>query len=229
MDLCCPMRITSINGKRYVLVIVDDYSRYTWVYFFRLKDEAPEVIKTFLKKITVLLQDPVIMRLLLRATLKTAPSFTVDLTKHHTSLLTAKNRISPFFMYLGLSVILRMIVKTLGNLVQKVTLVILLIPVLTDSILDLTYAPSTITTQQPTERELDLLFEAMYDDYISGQPSATTRTVPAAPALQVLQTPTTSTTIADTAPTLKNSSSQSTNIPNTSLDVYELETQQQHV
>nr|GEX13408.1 hypothetical protein [Tanacetum cinerariifolium] len=37
--------------------------------------------------------------------------------------------------------------------------------------LDLTYAPSTITTQQPTEGELDLLFEAMYDDYIGGQPS----------------------------------------------------------
>nr|GEV00470.1 copia protein [Tanacetum cinerariifolium] len=32
--------------------------------------------------------------------------------------------------------------------------------------LDLTYAPSTITTQQPTECELDLLFEAMYDDFI---------------------------------------------------------------
>nr|GFA73036.1 retrovirus-related Pol polyprotein from transposon TNT 1-94 [Tanacetum cinerariifolium] len=30
MDLCGPMRISSINGKRYVLVIVDDYSRYTW-------------------------------------------------------------------------------------------------------------------------------------------------------------------------------------------------------
>nr|GFC25945.1 hypothetical protein [Tanacetum cinerariifolium] len=30
MDLCGPMRIASINGKRYVLVIVDDYSRYTW-------------------------------------------------------------------------------------------------------------------------------------------------------------------------------------------------------
>nr|GEX18250.1 retrotransposon protein, putative, unclassified [Tanacetum cinerariifolium] len=42
--------------------------------------------------------------------------------------------------------------------------------------LDLTYAPSTITTQQPTEGELDLLFEAMYDDYIGGQPSATSRT-----------------------------------------------------
>nr|GEX23785.1 putative RNA-directed DNA polymerase [Tanacetum cinerariifolium] len=46
--------------------------------------------------------------------------------------------------------------------------------------LDLTYAPSTITTQQPTEGELDLLFEAMYDDYIGGQPSVTARTVLAA-------------------------------------------------
>nr|GEX12175.1 retrovirus-related Pol polyprotein from transposon TNT 1-94 [Tanacetum cinerariifolium] len=36
--------------------------------------------------------------------------------------------------------------------------------------LDLTYAPSTITTQQPTEGELDLLCEAMYDDFIGGQP-----------------------------------------------------------
>ncbi|GJS61226.1 retrovirus-related pol polyprotein from transposon TNT 1-94 [Tanacetum coccineum] len=48
--------------------------------------------------------------------------------------------------------------------------------------LDLTYAPSTITTQQPTEGELDLLFEAMYDDYIGGQPSAAQRTTPDAQA-----------------------------------------------
>nr|GEU59380.1 hypothetical protein [Tanacetum cinerariifolium] len=50
--------------------------------------------------------------------------------------------------------------------------------------LDLTYAPSTITTQQPTEGELDLLFEAMYDDYIGGQPPATAKTIPAAHAPQ---------------------------------------------
>nr|GFB72946.1 retrovirus-related Pol polyprotein from transposon TNT 1-94 [Tanacetum cinerariifolium] len=49
----------------------------------------------------------------------------------------------------------------------------------------LTYAPSTITTQQPSEGELDLLFEAMYDDYIGGQPSATARTVPPAQEPQV--------------------------------------------
>nr|GEZ30473.1 integrase, catalytic region, zinc finger, CCHC-type, peptidase aspartic, catalytic [Tanacetum cinerariifolium] len=43
--------------------------------------------------------------------------------------------------------------------------------------LDLPYAPSTITTQKPTEGELDLLFEAMYDDHVGGQPSAAPRTV----------------------------------------------------
>nr|GEZ16029.1 hypothetical protein [Tanacetum cinerariifolium] len=54
--------------------------------------------------------------------------------------------------------------------------------------LDLTYAPSTITSQQPTEGELDLLFEAMYDDFIGGQQSAAQRTVPTAQAQQVRQT-----------------------------------------
>ncbi|GJR33966.1 integrase, catalytic region, zinc finger, CCHC-type containing protein [Tanacetum coccineum] len=95
--------------------------------------------------------------------------------------------------------------------------------------LDLTYAPSKITTQQPTERKLDSLFEAMYDDYIGGHPSHSLRTVPVAQAHQVLQTPTTSTTIADTAMTPTNSSSQATNFLNTSQDVDELETQQYYV
>nr|GFA03443.1 retrovirus-related Pol polyprotein from transposon TNT 1-94 [Tanacetum cinerariifolium] len=88
--------------------------------------------------------------------------------------------------------------------------------------LDLTYAPSTITTQQPTEGELDLLFKAMYDDYIGGQPLAITRTIPPAQEPQVHQTSTASTTIADTAPTPTNSSSHVTNIPTTSQDVDEL-------
>nr|GEW07163.1 hypothetical protein [Tanacetum cinerariifolium] len=89
MDLCGPMRIASINEKRYVLVIVDDYSRYTWVHFPRSKDEGLEVIKTFLKRITVLLHS--------KPGLQSMTSGQISLG------------------------------------------------------LDLTYAPSTITTQQPTE------------------------------------------------------------------------------
>nr|GFC56931.1 retrovirus-related Pol polyprotein from transposon TNT 1-94 [Tanacetum cinerariifolium] len=86
--------------------------------------------------------------------------------------------------------------------------------------LDLTYAPSIITTQQPSEGELDLLFEAMYDDYIGGQPSATERTVSPAQEPQVRQSLTASKTIADIVPT--NSSSHATNIPITSQDANEL-------
>ncbi|GKB91167.1 retrovirus-related pol polyprotein from transposon TNT 1-94 [Tanacetum coccineum] len=35
MELCGPMRVESIDGKKYILVIVDDYSRYTWTRFLR--------------------------------------------------------------------------------------------------------------------------------------------------------------------------------------------------
>nr|GEX39301.1 retrovirus-related Pol polyprotein from transposon TNT 1-94 [Tanacetum cinerariifolium] len=41
IDLCGPMRVASINGKKYILVIVDDYSRYTWTLFLRSKDQTP--------------------------------------------------------------------------------------------------------------------------------------------------------------------------------------------
>ncbi|GJU48996.1 retrovirus-related pol polyprotein from transposon TNT 1-94 [Tanacetum coccineum] len=53
MDLCGPMRVQSINGKKYILVIVDDYSRFTWVKFLRSKDETPEFVINFLKQIQV--------------------------------------------------------------------------------------------------------------------------------------------------------------------------------
>ncbi|GJZ36120.1 retrovirus-related pol polyprotein from transposon TNT 1-94, partial [Tanacetum coccineum] len=43
-NLCGPMRVASVNGKKYILVIVDDYSRFIWVKFLRSKDEAPDFI-----------------------------------------------------------------------------------------------------------------------------------------------------------------------------------------
>ncbi|GKD72300.1 retrovirus-related pol polyprotein from transposon TNT 1-94 [Tanacetum coccineum] len=55
MDLCGPMRIASINGKKYILIIVDDYSWFTWVKFLASKDEASNFIIKFLKMIQVIL------------------------------------------------------------------------------------------------------------------------------------------------------------------------------
>ncbi|GKF47119.1 retrovirus-related pol polyprotein from transposon TNT 1-94 [Tanacetum coccineum] len=53
MDLCGPMRVQSINGRSYIMVIVDDFSRFTWVKFLRSKDEVPEFVIKFLKMIQV--------------------------------------------------------------------------------------------------------------------------------------------------------------------------------
>nr|GEU89935.1 putative reverse transcriptase domain-containing protein [Tanacetum cinerariifolium] len=60
IDLCDPMRVISINGKKYILMIVDDYSRYTWTLFLHSKDETPEVLKEFLTMIQGNLQALVI-------------------------------------------------------------------------------------------------------------------------------------------------------------------------
>nr|GFA97319.1 putative ribonuclease H-like domain-containing protein [Tanacetum cinerariifolium] len=59
MDLCGPMRVHTINGKKYILVIVDDYTRFTWVKFLRSKDETPEVVIKFIQQIQVSLNKTV--------------------------------------------------------------------------------------------------------------------------------------------------------------------------
>nr|GEV42629.1 ribonuclease H-like domain-containing protein [Tanacetum cinerariifolium] len=50
MDLCGPMWVASISGKKYIFMIVDDYSQYTWVYILYSKDETPQIIKKFISQ-----------------------------------------------------------------------------------------------------------------------------------------------------------------------------------
>nr|GEY92425.1 hypothetical protein [Tanacetum cinerariifolium] len=246
MDSCGPMRIASIKGKRYVLVIVDDYSRYTWVHFLRSKDEAPEVITKFLKRITVLLQSPVIIirtdngtefkNQMLKeyfdtvgishqmSSVRTPQQNGVVERRNRTLVEAARTMLifsrAPLFLWAeaiatacftqNRSVIHRRFNKTPNELINGRKPDISFLHVFgalcypkndredigklgakgdigffigskpglqsmtsgnISSGLDLTYAPSTITTQQPSDGELDLLFEAMYDDYIGGQPN----------------------------------------------------------
>ena len=46
-DLCGPITPTSHSGQRYLLVLVDDFSRKTWIYFLADKLEAFETFKNF--------------------------------------------------------------------------------------------------------------------------------------------------------------------------------------
>ena len=56
IDLCGPSSIESIGGSKYILVIVDDFSRFTWVFFLKLKSEATHKLKVFIKQIEVQLK-----------------------------------------------------------------------------------------------------------------------------------------------------------------------------
>jgi hypothetical protein len=51
IDLFGPVKTTSVNGKKYRLVIVDDYSRWTWVKFLRHKNESHSVFTSFCSKV----------------------------------------------------------------------------------------------------------------------------------------------------------------------------------
>jgi transposase InsO family protein len=65
VDLFGPPSHASLGGKKYCLVIIDDYSRYTWVYFFEYKSEtqqnvidiAKEVERQYGKNILVIRSD----------------------------------------------------------------------------------------------------------------------------------------------------------------------------
>jgi hypothetical protein len=50
MDLFSPNRVASLGGKLYVFVIVDDFSRFTWVLFLTHKNEAHIAFAKFYKK-----------------------------------------------------------------------------------------------------------------------------------------------------------------------------------
>ena len=53
IDLMGPARVQSLVGKRYILVIVDDFTRYTWVVLLKDKGEAPEKMIHLCKKLQV--------------------------------------------------------------------------------------------------------------------------------------------------------------------------------
>jgi transposase InsO family protein len=50
MDLFSPIAYISIGGSKYYLVIVDDYSRFTWVFFLQEKSQTQETLKRFLRQ-----------------------------------------------------------------------------------------------------------------------------------------------------------------------------------
>nr|GEV94125.1 hypothetical protein [Tanacetum cinerariifolium] len=219
-----PMRIASINGKRYVLVIMDDYSRYTWNGVVKQRNrtlvEAARTMLIFSRAPLFLWAEAIATAcftqnrsIIYRRFNKTSYEL-INGRKPYISFLHVfgalcypkndredtrklgtKGDIGFFIRYSTNSCAYRVynlwtkkIMETMNVSFDELSAMAFerrsskpglnsMTSGQISSGLDLTYAPSTITTQQPSEGELDLLFEAMYDDYIGGQSSATVRTV----------------------------------------------------
>nr|GEY30088.1 retrovirus-related Pol polyprotein from transposon TNT 1-94 [Tanacetum cinerariifolium] len=229
MDLCGPMRVVSIKGKRYVLVIIDDYSRYTWVHFLRTKDEMPEVIKNFLKKIYVRLQAPIIIVYTDNGTefknqvlneyfdsvgithensvAKTPQQNGVVERKNHTLVEAARTMLifshAPFFLWaeavdtaalcylkndredigkLGAKGDIGFFIRYSANFVAY-----RVYNRRTRKIMETMNVKFDELPQRPSERDLDILFEPLHNEYLGGRPAKAPRAILAAPMEQLLQ------------------------------------------
>ncbi|KAI3771213.1 hypothetical protein L6452_02372 [Arctium lappa] len=59
VDLCGPISVQSLAGKKYILVLIDEFSRYTWIEFIRAKSDVPEILIRLLKRLQVLFNSKV--------------------------------------------------------------------------------------------------------------------------------------------------------------------------
>ncbi|GJX84050.1 retrovirus-related pol polyprotein from transposon TNT 1-94 [Tanacetum coccineum] len=171
MDLCGPMRVLSINGKKSILVIVDDYSRFTWVKFLRSKDETPEFVINFLKQI----QNDVVER------------------RNHSLMEAARTMLifSKALMFQWAEAIATALFgalcyptndsKDLRKLQAKADIGIFLGYALNRNGIIPNPVP-TLPYVPPTNKDLDILFQLMFNDYF--EPPSVERPVP--PALAVL-------------------------------------------
>ncbi|GJQ91315.1 retrovirus-related pol polyprotein from transposon TNT 1-94 [Tanacetum coccineum] len=173
MDLCRLIGVPSINGKKCILVIVDDYSRFTWVKFFRSKDETPD----FVINVGIFNQ---------KSVLRTP--WQNDVVKRQNHTLVEAARIMLTFS--------KTLIKDLGKLKATTDIgifignapnrkgpeIILLTPqqissgLIPDPVPAAPYVPTT-------NKDLVILFQPMFDEYL--EPPSVERPVPPAPAVQV--------------------------------------------
>nr|GEY61576.1 hypothetical protein [Tanacetum cinerariifolium] len=164
MDLCGPMRVASINGKRYVLNDREDIG----------KLGAKGDIGFFIRYSA----NSVAYRVYNRRTRKIMETMNVTFDEL-SAIAFEQNNSRP-----GLQSM------TSGQISSEI---------------ELTYASLIITPQRPSERDLDILFEPLHNEFLGGRPAEAPRVIPATPVLQNIQGPTASMSFQDSAPVPTNS------------------------
>nr|GEV76449.1 Gag-Pol polyprotein [Tanacetum cinerariifolium] len=234
MDLCGPMIIASINGKRYVLVIVDDYSHYTWspVIIIRTDNGTEfknQVLKEYFDTVGIYHQ---------MSSVRTPQQNGVVERKNRTLVEAARTMLifsrTPLFLWAEViatacftqnrSIIYRPFNKTPYDLINGRKPDISFLHVFGA----LCYPKNDPEDIGKLGAKCDIGFFIGYSadscayKIYNRRTKKIMETMNPAQEPQVRQTSTASTSIADTAPTPTNSSSHVTNIPITSQDVDEL-------
>ncbi|GJV28371.1 retrovirus-related pol polyprotein from transposon TNT 1-94 [Tanacetum coccineum] len=200
----------SINGKKYILVIVDDYSRFTWVKFLRSKDETPEFVIKFLKQIQVGLNKTIryiktdngteFVNLVMTEFYESVGIFHqkfVPRTPQQNDVVERRNR-TLVEAARTMLIFSKSPIKDLGKFQAKADIRIFLLnkkmaPVRISSgpeqnLLTLRQISSGIvpnsvpatTFVAPTDKDLEILFQPMFDEYL--EPSRANRQAPPATA-----------------------------------------------
>nr|GFB86442.1 Gag-Pol polyprotein [Tanacetum cinerariifolium] len=167
-----PMRVASINGKRYVLVIVDDYSRYTWTHFLRFKDETPDVLIDFLRLIQRGLQAQV--RVVRTDTGTEFLNQTLHTDGENLDKIKEKGDECIFVRYSNMSRAYRVFNKRTRVIMESIHVNFDELPHMT---LDQNSSHPVLKCQEnvshgdktvTTLNELDLLFSSMFDELLNG-------------------------------------------------------------
>nr|GFA04421.1 hypothetical protein [Tanacetum cinerariifolium] len=173
MDLYGPMRVESVNGKKYILVIVDDYSRFTWVKCLRSKDEAPDFIIKFLKMIQVRLKVPVQLALSPHQNGVTERHYRTLIKDARTMLIYAQA-----LLFLWAEAVATAC-YTQNRIIVRLRHDKIPYELLHDKLLDLSFLhflTRTKTTSStpfvpPSRNDWDLLFQPLFDELLTPSPS----------------------------------------------------------
>ncbi|GJY35007.1 retrovirus-related pol polyprotein from transposon TNT 1-94 [Tanacetum coccineum] len=205
MDLCGPMRVQSINGKKYILVIVDDYSRFTWVKYIRTVNDTEfvnQVLTRYYENVGIFHQKSIprtpqqndiverqnwtlveatrIMLIFLKALmfLWAEAIATTCYTQNRSLIHTLHNKTPYDLPILRFSLVM----LSIGRVIESTTKEPdeswkQFIPGLVPNpVLAAPYVP-------PTNKYLEILFQPMFDAYL--EPSSVERSVPPTSAVQV--------------------------------------------
>ncbi|GKA13889.1 retrovirus-related pol polyprotein from transposon TNT 1-94 [Tanacetum coccineum] len=159
--------VESINGKKYILVIVDDYSRFIWVKFLRTKDETPEVTIKFLKEAQILRSYTEDVGITHQTSVARTPQQNgVVERRNHTVVEAARTMLifskSPLFLWAeAVATGPEPQPLTSGHISSR------LVP---------NQAAST-SAKPPLKNDLDLLFQLMFDEYFKPSPSVVSTTI----------------------------------------------------